>query len=332
MTAFRTTASLALILCLVGPAAPARADDPLPSWDDGPSRGAIVAFVEAVTTEGSPDFVTPGDRIAVFDNDGTLWCERPVYVQAAFIADRVAAMVEAEPALADRPGFKAVLDRDFEALAGLGEAGIAELVAATHGGMTPEEFEAMARDWLATARHPRFGRPYTELTYQPMVELLDFLRSHGFSTFIVTGGGVEFVRNFAEPAYGIPTQQVVGSTIALRFEEQGDEPTIVREPRISFIDDGPGKPVGIQSHIGRRPILAVGNSDGDYEMLRWTTAGPGPRLGLIVHHTDADREYAYDRDSHVGRLDRALDEAPDRGWVVIDMKRDWESIFPGGSR
>jgi hypothetical protein len=326
MTAPRPTASLALNLCL-GLAASAGADDPLPSWDDGPARGAIVAFVEAVTTEGSPDFVPPGDRIAVFDNDGTLWCERPVYVQAAFIADRVAAMVEADPTLAERPGFRAVLDRDLKALADLGEAGIADLVAATHGGMTPDAFGAMAREWLATARHPRFDRPYTDLTYRPMVELLDFLRARGFSTFIVTGGGVEFVRAFAEPAYGIPPHQVVGSTIALRFELRDDVPTIVREPRIDFIDDGPGKPVGIQSRIGRRPILAVGNSDGDEEMLRWTTAGTGPRLGLIVHHSDAAREYAYDRESPVGRLHRALDEAPDRGWVVIDMKRDWRRIF-----
>lgn len=236
-------------------------------------------------------------------------------------------MVKDDPSLANQAGFKAVLDRDLNALAQLGETGIADLVATTHAGMTAEDFTRIVRDWLATARHPRFDRPLTQLTYRPMIELLAHLRASGFKTFIVTGGGVEFVRAFAETAYGIPPEQVIGSTIALRYELQADQPVILREPKITFIDDGPGKPVGISSRIGRRPIAAFGNSDGDYEMLRYTTSGPGPHLGLIVHHTDADREYAYDRDSLVGRLSRALDEAPERGWIVLDMKRDWNTLF-----
>lgn len=305
----------------------ARAEDPLPSWNDGPVKQGLLDFVARVTTEGGPDFVPPGARIATFDNDGTLWCEHPVYVQAAFIADRVAKMVAADPSLAEKPGIKAVMDRDLKALSTLGEAGIAELVAMTHGGMTSEEFEDQVRQWLATAKHPKFGRTYTELTYAPMVELLGFLRAHGFKTFIVTGGGVDFVRVFAEQSYGIPPEQVVGSVIDQKYELKGDVPTIIREPKIRFVDDGPGKPVGIQSRIGRRPIAAFGNSDGDYEMLRWTTAGPGRRLGLIVHHTDAEREYAYDANSAVGRLKKALEEAGPRGWLVVDMRRDWKRIF-----
>lgn len=304
-----------------------RGDEPLPSWNEGEARSAILEFVRRVTTEGSPEFVPPEARITTFDNDGTLWCEHPVYVQAVFCADRARGMVKADPAMAEKPALRAVLDRDLPALAKLGEAGIADVVATTHGGMSSEEFDRLAREWLASARHPRFGCAYTDLTYRPMVELLDFLRANGFKTFIVTGGGVEFVRAFAESAYGIPPEQVVGSTIALRYELEGDEPRIVREPKITFIDDGPGKPLGIQSHIGRRPIAAFGNSDGDYEMLRYTTSGPGARLGLIVHHTDAEREYAYDRETKVGKLSRALDEAPQRGWIVADMKRDWKQVF-----
>jgi phosphoglycolate phosphatase-like HAD superfamily hydrolase len=329
--ALRASAAVAAVAAAAGGADPADPADPLPSWNDGATKRAILGFVRRATLAGSPGFVPPEERVATFDNDGTLWCERPLYVQAMFCADRVRAMVHADPALADRPGFRVVLDRDPKALAALGEAGIADLVAATHGGMTSEAFAAMARDWLATAQHPRFGRLYSELTYRPMVELLGYLRANGFKTCLVTGGGVEFVRAFAEQAYGIPPEAVIGSTIALKYELQGDTPRVVREPKVAFVDDGPGKPVGIQTHLGRRPVAAFGNSDGDYEMLRYATAGDGPdaRFGLIVHHTDADREYAYDRDSPVGRLARALDEAPARGWIVADMKRDWKTVFTG---
>lgn len=314
----------------IASASPRGEDDPLPSWNEGAVKGALLDFVRRVTTEGGPEFVPPAERIATFDNDGTLWCEQPLYVQALFCVDRVAAMVKADPALAEQPAVRAVLDRDLKALAKLGETGIADIVATTHAGMTPEVFDALVREWLATARHPRFGCRYDELTYLPMVELLAYLRGNGFKTFIVTGGGVEFVRAFAEEAYGIPPEQVVGSTIAMRYESAGEgAPRIVREPKITFVDDGPGKPLGIQSRIGRRPIAAFGNSDGDFEMLRYTTSGPGARLGLIVHHTDEAREYAYDRDSKVGRLAHALDEAPARGWLVADMKRDWNRVFHG---
>jgi hypothetical protein len=305
----------------------ARAQDPLPSWNAGAAKAAIVDFVARVTTEGSPDLVPVADRIAVFDNDGTQWCERPVYVQAMFVRDRVRTMVQADPALGEKPAFRAVLGDDLKGLAALGEKGLVDLVTATHAGMTTDDFTMLARDWLGVARHPRYGRPYTELTYRPMVELLEYLRSRGFTTYIVTGGGVEFVRTISGAAYGIPTQQVIGSTIRTQYELRDDRPVLVRLPEIDFIDDRAGKPLGIGQFIGRRPIAAFGNSDGDYEMLRYVTSGPGARFGLIVHHTDAEREYAYDRESPVGRLARALDEAPERGWTVVDMKRDWRRVF-----
>jgi phosphoserine phosphatase len=297
----------------------------LASWNDGAARRAIVDFVARITTEGGPDFVPAPERIAVFDNDGTLWCEQPMYTQAMFAIDRIRKLADDDPAIATR--FQGILQRGLPAVAELSAEGRGELVAVTHAGMTPEQFDGIVRQWLATAMHPRFQRPYRELVYQPMVELLTFLRGHGFKTFIVSGGGVEFMRAYAETAYGVPPEQVIGSTIAMRFEVRNGVPTILREERITFVDDKDGKPVGIQNHIGRRPILAVGNSDGDLQMLQWTTGGTGARLGLLVHHTDAKREYAYDRDSTVGQLRQAMDEAPQHGWLLIDMATDWKTVF-----
>ena len=324
----RTRLVLALTLVALAVPPASGGEDPLPSWVEGPTKRAIVDFVGRVSDEGGPDFVPVADRVAVFDNDGTLWCEQPVYVQAVFVRDRIRALAGRHPEWRETPPYSAVLDGDRDALAALGEKGVAELVSATHSGMTVDEFRRIAERWIASARHPRFDRPYTQCVYQPMIELLECLRSHGFETFIVSGGGIEFMRPWTGPVYGIPPEQVVGSTIRTTYEEVDGRAELVRLPEIDFIDDKAGKPVGIGRHIGRRPIAAFGNSDGDYEMLRYTTEGPGPRLGLIVHHTDADREYAYDRDSPVGRLDRALDEADGRGWIVADMARDWARIFP----
>ncbi len=270
----------------------------------------------------------PSDqRIATFDNDGTLWIEQPMYVQLAFILDRVKALAPQNPSWATTQPFKAVLDGDMQALAASGEKGLMELMAATHAGMTTDEFAKIASDWIASARDHRFKRPYTELVYQPMLELLTYLRANGFKTFIVSGGGIEFMRPWAEKVYGIPPEQVVGSSIKTQFQMRDGKPVLFRLPEINFIDDKAGKPVGINQHIGRRPIAAFGNSDGDLEMLQWTTAGGGPRFGLIVHHTDAEREYAYDRQSHVGKLDKALDAAADNKWTVVDMKKDWKRVF-----
>jgi hypothetical protein len=312
-----------------GPAARATpAGDPLPSWSDGASRQAIVKFVADVTTAGGPSFVPPAERIAVFDNDGTLWSEQPMYVQLAFVIDRVKAMAPQHLEWKKTQPFEGVLEGDLAAVAATGERGLVEMLMATHAGMTEAEFAKVAADWIATARHPKYGRPYTECVYQPMLELLAYLRASGFKTFIVSGGGIEFMRPWTEKVYGIPPEQVVGSSIKTRYELRDDGPVLVRQPGISFIDDKDGKPVGIQEHIGRRPILAAGNSDGDKEMLEWTTIGHTPSLGLLVHHTDAEREAAYDRQSHFGKLDKALDEAPSRGWVVVDMKADWKHVLP----
>nr|WP_303652429.1 HAD family hydrolase [Paludisphaera mucosa] len=308
------------------PAAP-NATAPLPSWNDGPARRSILDFVARVVAEGGPDFVPVDDRVAVFDNDGTLWCEQPMYVQAVFIRDRIRLMAAGHPEWKDQQPFRAALEGDRASLAAIGEKGFVDLVTATHAGMTAEDFRTIVVDWIAKAKHPRFDRLYTRCVYRPMVELLDYLRANGFKTHIVSGGGVEFMRPWTERAYGVRPDQVVGSTIRTKYELQGERPVLVRLPEVDFIDDHAGKPVGIGKFIGRRPIAAFGNSDGDYEMLRYTTSGPGARLGLIVHHTDAEREYAYDRDSPVGRLVRALDEAPARGWTVVDMKRDWAEIF-----
>jgi hypothetical protein len=329
--------SALLVAACAGPAArPAAkatpAGDPLPSWNDGASRRAIVTFVTDVTTEGGASFVAPAERIATFDNDGTLWSEQPMYVQLAFVIDRVKALAPQHPEWKSKQPFKGVLEGDLKAVAAAGERGSLEMVMATHAGMSTAEFEKAAGDWIATARHPKYGRPYTECVYQPMLELLAYLRASGFKTFIVSGGGIEFMRPWTEKVYGIPPEQVVGSSIKTKYELHADGPVLRRQPEINFIDDGPGKPVGINEHIGRRPILAFGNSDGDREMLEWATVGRTPGLGLILHHTDAEREAAYDRESHFGKLDKALDEAPSRGWVVVDMKRDWKRVFPGSGK
>lgn len=311
---------------VVGPKALA-SDDPLPSWNEGPTKAAIVAFAEKVTKEGSPEFVPVSDRIATFDNDGTLWCEQPVYVQAVFIRDRIRSMAADHPDWKDKQPFKAVLDEDRAGLAALGEKGFVDLVTTTHAGMSTDEFASLVSGWITTTEHPRFKQRYTRCVYQPMLELLAYLRANGFTTYIVSGGGVEFMRVWTEPVYGVPPEQVVGSTIRTKYELHGDKPVLMRLPDVDFIDDGPGKPVGIGKFIGKRPIAAFGNSDGDYEMLRYTTSRTGASLGLIVHHTDAVREYAYDRESPVGKLVKALDEAPARDWAVADMKRDWKVIF-----
>jgi phosphoglycolate phosphatase-like HAD superfamily hydrolase len=324
--------ALALLVAFAVFACPAglRAEpaDPLPSWNDGDTKTAIVGFIERVTTEGSPDFVPPAERIAVFDNDGTLWVEQPIYPQLAFALDRVKALAAEHPEWADTQPFKAVLENDHEALAKAGVKGIVELIMASHAGMTTDAFAGRVTDWLSKARHPRFGRAYTELVYQPMLELLDVLRANGFKTFIVSGGGIEFLRPWTEAVYGIPPEQVVGSSIKTAFEMRNGAPVLVRLPEVDFIDDKEGKPVGINTFIGRRPIAAFGNSDGDMQMLQWTTAGDGSRLGVIVRHDDEVREYAYDRESHVGRLDKALDAAGPAGWIVVSMKDDWNSVFP----
>jgi phosphoglycolate phosphatase-like HAD superfamily hydrolase len=302
--------------------------DPLPSWNDGRAKSAITDFVGRVTTDGAADFVPPAERIAVFDNDGTLWSERPVYFQLLFAIDRVKQLAPQHPEWRTTQPFKAVLDGDMRALAESGKEGLLELVMTTHAGMTTDEFEAIVRAWVTTARHPTTGRPYTEMVFQPMLELLDYLRANGFQTFIVSGGGIEFLRVFAEEVYGIPPEQVIGSSIKTEFVMRDTGPVIERRPELDFLDDKAGKPVAIHKFIGRVPIAACGNSDGDHQMLQWTAAGDGARLLLLVHHTDGKREWAYDRDTHVGRLDKALDEARKRGWTVVDMKRDWGVVHP----
>jgi hypothetical protein len=319
----------AVVLVIVwGLAVTASAAGFLGSWNEGSAKRNIVEFVQRVTSTGSADFLPVPERIAVFDNDGTLWIEKPVYVQLAFALDRVKALAPEHPEWRNQQPFKAVLEGDLQAVFEGGERTLLELVMATHAGMTTEAFAGVVQDWLAVARHPRFNRPYTELVYQPMLELLAYLRANGFKTFIVSGGGIEFMRPWAEKVYGIPPEQVVGSSIKTRFELRDGRPVLVRLPEIHFIDDKAGKPVGIHMHIGRRPTAAFGNSDGDLQMLQWTSAGAGARLALIVHHTDADREYAYDRESSVGRLDKALVEARKHGWAVVDIKQDWKQVFP----
>ena len=299
----------------------------LPSWNDGKSKQAIVDFIKKVTTQGGADYVAPENRIAVFDNDGTLWTEQPFYFQLGFILDRVKALAPQHPEWKEKEPFKSILAGDLKGIAKSGERGLVELVMETHAGLTTDDFRNIVIDWFATARHPKTGKPYNEMTFLPMRELLDYLRANGFKTFIVSGGGVEFMRPMTEKAYGIPPEQVVGSTITTQYALVGDIPVLNRLPKVDFVDDGPGKPVGINKFIGRRPILAAGNSDGDYEMLRWVMAGQGPHFAMIIHHTDADREYAYDRKSDFGKLDKALDEAESRDWLLVDMKADWKKIY-----
>jgi phosphoglycolate phosphatase-like HAD superfamily hydrolase len=299
----------------------------LQSWNEGEAKTRIVEFVRAVTEKNGKDYVAPGDRIAVFDNDGTLWAEQPLYFQALFMLDQVKTAAPRHPEWKDNAAYKALVAQDKAALGKMGMKPVLELLAVANSGMTVGEYDATIRRWLAAARHPKYQRPYTDLTYAPMRELLDYLRANGFSTFIVSGGSVEFMRPWAEQAYGIPPERVIGSQMEVKFEMKDGKPVLTREAKIAFVDDGPGKPVGIYRHIGKRPLLAFGNSDGDFQMLQVTTAGAGRRLALIVHHDDAVREFAYDRQSHIGKLDQALDAAPANHWIVVSMKRDWKKVF-----
>ena len=322
----------ALVTALTVTSTIGRAGDALPSWNDGTAKQAIIAFVQKVASVGSDTFVPVSDRVAVFDNDGTLWSEQPVYFQLAFAFDRVKALAPDHPEWKTTQPFKGVLENDMNAALAGGERSVMAILAATHAGMATEEFSGAVTNWLKTARHPRFKRPYTELVYQPMLEVLAYLRANGFKTYVVSGGGVEFMRVFAEQAYGIPPEQVIGSRIKMQYAMRNGKAELLRLPEVEFIDDKEGKPVAINAAIGRRPIMAFGNSDGDFQMLEWTTAGAGPRFGLIVHHTDADREWAYDRTSHIGQLIRGLDEAQRRRWIVADMKKDWNAIYPLAKR
>ena len=316
-----------VFVLLLGPVQ-ARAADPLPSWNEGEAKASIIAFVEQVTDSRSAAFVPAAERIATFDNDGTLFGEQPMYTQLAFALDRVQALAPSHPEWKTQEPFAALLKGDTKgALAGGMEA-VAKVVMATHAGMTTAEFDAIVSDWIATARHPTTGRLYTEMVYQPMLEVLDYLRAKDFKVFIVSAGGIELMRPWTQAVYGIPPERVVGSSIETRFELRDGEGVLVREPKVGFVDDKEGKPVAINLHIGQRPIAAFGNSDGDLQMLQYVTSGAGPGFGLYVHHTDAEREWAYDRDSHVGQLDKGLDEAKAKGWTVVDMKSDWKVIYP----
>jgi phosphoglycolate phosphatase-like HAD superfamily hydrolase len=309
-------------------AAYAQAPDPLRSWNDGASKARILAFVQAATDKSGKDFVEPDARVATFDNDGTLWCEQPIYVQFAFMLDQLKAAAPKHPEWKDNAAFKALVAQDRAALAKMGHKPVIELLAIANSGMPVAAYDKTIREWLESARHPRFKRPYTELVYKPMQEVLAHLRANGFKTYIVSGGSIEFMRPWAEKAYGIPPDQVIGTITEVKFQMRKDgEPVLMRTPKIDFVDDGPGKPVGIYRGIGRSPLAAFGNSDGDLQMLQFTAAGSGPRLMLLVHHDDAEREYAYDRKSSIGRLDKALDEANAKGWTVVSMKQDWKKIF-----
>jgi len=306
----------------------AQASDPLPSWNEGSAKQSIVAFVKKATTPGSPTFVSPPERVATFDNDGTLWAEQPMYFQLFFALDRVTALAPQHPEWKQKEPFASLLKGDVKAALAGGDKAILEIVKATHAGMTTDEFADIVKDWIATARHPQTRRLYTEMVYQPMLELLAYLRANGFKTFIVSGGGIEFMRPWTEKVYGVPPEQVVGSSIKTKYEVRDGKPVLVRLPGLNFMNDKDGKPIGINSHIGRRPIAAFGNSDGDLQMLQWTCLARQSGFCLYVHHTDAEREWAYDRKSSIGRLDKGLDEAKANGWAVVDMKKDWKVIYP----
>jgi phosphoserine phosphatase len=316
-------ATLALCICSA-----ANAADPLPSWNDGAAKATILEFVAAVTNEKGNDYVEPAERIAVFDHDGTLWVEYPMYTQLLFAFERVKDLAPEHPEWKTKQPFKALLEGDMKTVGASGMKGLMEIVVATHSGITATEFEMEASRWLATTKHPKFDRLYSECIYQPQLELLAYLRANGFKTFIVSGGGIQFMRPISEKNYGIPAEQVVGSSAVSEFQIKDGKPALVRQPKIAFVNDKAGKPVGIYEHIGRRPILAFGNSDSDMQMIEFTMAGEGRRLGLFVHHTDAEREYAYDRKSHVGTLNKVLDIATENDWIVVDMKKDWKTVFP----
>lgn len=322
----RTLCSYLLFVFLIV-SAPAHAENVLPSWNDTAAKQRIVEFVSGAVEEGGPAYVEPAERIAVFDNDGTLWSEQPVYFQHLFAIDKVRELAPQHPEWKENPVFAAAISGDLKKVLSFGEEGAQELIVATHSGMSVAEFKAEVRKWLATAKHPVTGRPYTEMVYQPMLELLRYLRANGFKTFIVSGGGIEFIRSYAEEAYGIPPEQVVGTMIKTEFEIKDGRPELFRLPEMFFINDQAGKPVGISYHIGRQPVAAFGNSDGDLQMLQWTAAGRPSNLCLLVHHTDPQREWAYDHPSEIGQLDKALDEAKVKGWVVVDMREDWNKIY-----
>jgi phosphoserine phosphatase len=322
---FLTCALLALLLMIFSSA---KKSDPLPSWKDDGAKRAIIAFVESITNPASKSYVPKQDRIAVFDNDGTLWAEQPMYFQLFFVLDRIKALSPQHPEWKQMEPFASLLNGDVKAALSSGEHAVAELIMATHAGLTTEEFEKVVTDWITTAKHPTTGKLFTEMTYQPMLELLDYLRASGFKTFIVSGGGIEFMRPWTERVYGIPPEQVVGSSGGLKYELRDGKPVLVKLPEIAHNNDKEGKPAGIQRQIGRRPIFAAGNSDGDLQMLQWTAAHTHPGFCLYIHHTDADREWAYDRESSIGRLDKGLDEARREGWTVVDMKEDWKAIYP----
>jgi len=323
----RVSTLLAVSLVFVVSAC-ATAHDPLPSWNAGATKTEILDFVAAVTDQSGGDYVEPAERVAVFDNDGTLWVEYPMYTQVLFIFDRVKLLAPKHPEWSTKQPFKALLAGDMKTVGAAGEKGILEMAMATHSGMTGAEFEKEVTHWLATHEQPKFKRLYSECIYQPQLELLAYLRASGFKTFIVSGGGIQFMRPMTEKAYGVPRDQVVGSSIVSEFKIENGRPGIMRMPKVDFVNDKAGKPVGIYEHIGRRPILAFGNSDSDMQMIQYTTGGKGKRLGLFVHHTDGDREYAYDRKSHVGKLDKALDQSKSNGWIIVDMKDDWNTVFP----
>ena len=326
-TCFQSILVFLLAAVITLPTGVAQAADSLPSWSDGATKKSVVEFVAKVTKEGGSEFVPPAERIAVFDNDGTLWAEQPMYFQALFIFDRIKQLTPQHPEWKDKEPFASVLKGDLKSALAGGEHALVEMAMATHAGTTTEEFEHIVREWITTAKHPKTKRLYTEMVYQPMRELLDYLRANGFKTFIVSGGGIEFMRVFSEQVYGIPPEQVIGSSIKTKYEVREGKPILLRLPEMNFIDDKAGKPVGIQMHIGRRPIAAFGNSDGDFQMLEWTTSGRGARLGILIHHNDPKREWAYDRKSSIGRLDHGLDEATNRGWIVVSMKEDWKRVF-----
>jgi len=319
--------ALAVVAALCLMASPLLAD-PLPSWRDTDAKARIIGFVESVTDPDSADYVTPPDRIAVFDNDGTLWAEKPFYFQLLYAIDRVRETAEADPSILTSDALRAAANGDLEGLLTQGKEGLLEVLAVSHAGITVEDFQADIRDWLASAKHPETGMAYNAMLYQPMLELLTYLRDEGFTTWIVSGGGVHFIRAFAAEAYGVPPHQVVGTVAPAKYERINGKPAVLKQPGIFFLDDKAGKPLAIDSRIGKRPIFAAGNSDGDFEMLEYTTSGDGPSFGMIIHHTDGSREFAYDRGSHVGKLVRGLDEGPDRGWLIVDMAEDWARVWP----
>ncbi len=318
----------ALTLMILSSVTASQSQDPLPSWNDGPNKQAIIEFVTKTTDQNQATFIPPTRRIATFDNDGTLWSEQPLYFQAIYIFDRIRELAPEHPEWQQKEPFASVLNGDSKSALAGGKQALLEMVMGTHAAVTASEFSESVADWLASARHSGSGKPYTAMVYKPMLELLDYLRDNDFKVFIVSGGGIDFLRVFAEEVYGVPPEQVVGSSLKAKYEIRNGLPVIVKQAEVDFIDDKAGKPVGIHRYIGRRPILAVGNSDGDFEMLEWTSAGEGPSLAMIVHHDDAKREWAYDRESHIGRLVRGLDEGPQRGWKIISMKNDWNLIYP----